>query len=64
MSLKTSANPRKSIKFLFLNPAILKITNYRLVMERRLSRFIPLVRLYHISSEDFLLKKYILLKNT
>src|SRR5947207_2395703 len=28
------------------------------VMERRLSRFIPLVRFYHISSEDFLLKVY------
>ena len=28
------------------------------MMERRLSRFIPLVRLYHISSEDFLLKIY------
>src|SRR6266498_3953913 len=28
------------------------------VMERRLSRFIPLVRFYYISSEDFLLKVY------
>src|SRR5207247_1883383 len=28
------------------------------VMERRLSRFIPLVRFYYISSEDFLLKIY------
>src|SRR6266542_4954232 len=28
------------------------------VMERRLSRFIPLIRFYHISSEDFLLKIY------
>ncbi|RIA87096.1 hypothetical protein C1645_878246 [Glomus cerebriforme] len=28
------------------------------VMERRLSRFIQLVRFYHISSEDFLLKVY------
>src|SRR6266542_3570262 len=28
------------------------------VMERRLSRFIPSVRFYHISSEDFLLKVY------
>ena len=28
------------------------------VMERRLSRFISLVRFYHISSEDFLLKVY------
>jgi len=27
-------------------------------MERRLSRFIPLIRFYHISSEDFLLKIY------
>src|SRR5438045_3084343 len=27
-------------------------------MERRLSRFIPLVRFYNISSEDFLLKVY------
>ena len=26
------------------------------VMERRLSRFIPLIRFYYISSEDFLLK--------
>ena len=28
------------------------------VMERRLSRFIPSIRFYHISSEDFLLKVY------
>jgi len=28
------------------------------VMERRLSRFIPLIRFYYISSEDFLLKIY------
>ncbi len=28
------------------------------VMERRLSRFIPLIRFYHVSSEDFLLKVY------
>ena len=28
------------------------------VMERRLSRFIPSIRFYHISSEDFLLKIY------
>src|SRR6266542_216328 len=28
------------------------------VMERRLSRFIPLIRFYHISLEDFLLKVY------
>src|SRR6266498_3597179 len=28
------------------------------VMERRLSRFIPLIRFHHISSEDFLLKVY------
>src|SRR5207249_2852879 len=28
------------------------------VMESRLSRFIPLVRFYHVSSEDFLLKIY------
>src|SRR6266542_4458936 len=27
-------------------------------MERRLSRFIPSIRFYHISSEDFLLKVY------
>ena len=27
-------------------------------MERRLSRFIPLVRFYHVTSEDFLLKVY------
>src|SRR5438034_2004949 len=27
-------------------------------MERRLSRFIPLVRFYYISSEDFILKVY------
>ena len=27
-------------------------------MERRLSRFIPLIRFYHVSSEDFLLKVY------
>ncbi|RIA83289.1 hypothetical protein C1645_834037 [Glomus cerebriforme] len=29
-----------------------------IVMERRLSRFIPLIRFYHISSKDFLLKIY------
>ena len=28
------------------------------VMERRLNRFIPSIRFYHISSEDFLLKIY------
>src|SRR6266498_1003627 len=28
------------------------------VMERRLTRFIPLIRFYHISSEEFILKVY------